>query len=575
VPTETVTFPGARPPDRRRTVVSHGVRLAVYEWGDPDALPLALAHGGFDFARTFDVFAPLLADAGWRVVAWDQRGHGASEHTAMYSWEADLRDALAVIDSVTAGPLPVVGHSKGGSVMVQFAAALPHRVSSLVNLDGVPSGRSMPDVPDHERTKLLAGELAGWLDFRRQTATKQRRPDTIDGLAQRRGRMNPRLSKEWLRYLVSVGARHDDEGWRWMIDPSLRLGGFGPWRPEWAMSRLPGLSVPMLAVLGQQPELMGWATPADEVAPNLPEGSRLVVYEDVGHFVHIEQPQRVADLVIEFLAGKGSPIRSPRPQPAAPSGDDDGARHDDPAPCPPTVTVRNNRIDVALHRLGGGLDGNGGDGESPDGDSEGDRPDGDGDGAARPLLLLHGLGERSPDVVPDHLAPWPGPVWALDFTGHGSTTVPAGGGYFCELLMSDVDAALGHVGPATLHGRGLGAYVALLIAGARPDLVRGAVLDDGPGLAGGGSEPTTSFVLGPSLGPCAVPDPYALLELSHDVRPPDYAATYARQAATLSGLDTAIVVSAIVRPPWLAAVAAEPGVRTLPRARALTPFLPA
>ena len=52
--------------------------------------------------------------------------------------------------------------------------------------------------------------------------------------------MNPRLSHEWLRYLVSVGARHDDDGWRWKIDPALRLGGFGPWRPEWAMARLPG-----------------------------------------------------------------------------------------------------------------------------------------------------------------------------------------------------------------------------------------------------------------------------------------------------------------------------------------------
>ena len=561
--TETVTFPGARAPDRQRTVVSHGVRIAVYEWGDPDALPLALAHGGFDFARTFDVFAPLLAAAGWRVVAWDQRGHGASEHTAMYSWEADLRDALAVIDSVTAGPLPVVGHSKGGSVMVQFAAALPHRVSALVNLDGVPSGRSMPDVPDHERTKLLAGELAGWLDFRRQTATKQRRPDTIDGLAGRRGRMNPRLSTEWLRYLVSVGARHDDAGWRWMIDPSLRLGGFGPWRPEWAMSRLPGLSVPILAVLGQQPEVMGWATPPDEVEPNLPAGSRLVVYEDVGHFVHIEQPRRVAQLVLEFLAGKGRPVQPPRrlqpapeAEPSAPSGPDGGGRHDADPPAPPTATVRNNRIDVALHRLR--------DTASEEG----------GDGAAAPLLLLHGLGERSPEAVPDHLAAWPGAVWALDFTGHGCSTVPSGGGYFCELLMSDVDAALGHLGPATLHGRGLGAYVALLTAGARPDLVRGAVLDDGPGLAGGGSEPTTPFVLGSPFERGA-PDPYALLELSNDVRPPDYAATYARQAATLSGLDTAVVVSALVRPPWLAAVAAEPGVRTLPRARALTPFLPA
>ena len=70
---------------------------------------------GFDFARTFDVFAPLLADAGWRVVSWDQRGRGDSQHAALYSWEADLRDAVAVVDSVTAGALPVVGHSKGGA----------------------------------------------------------------------------------------------------------------------------------------------------------------------------------------------------------------------------------------------------------------------------------------------------------------------------------------------------------------------------------------------------------------------------------------------------------------------------
>jgi len=298
---DVVTFPGARAPDRFRTVDSHGVRLAVHEWGDATAPPLLLAHGGFDFARTYDVFAPLLAEAGWRVVAWDQRGHGDSEHAPMYSWQADLRDALAVVDSVTDEPMPVVGHSKGGAVMVQFATALPHRLRALVNLDGLPGPGRMPDVPDHERTKMLAGDLAGWLDFRRGTLTKQRRPDTLDGLAERRAKMNPRLSPEWLRYLVSVGARQDADGWRWKIDPSLRLGGFGPWRPEWAMGRLPGLNVPLLAVLGRQPELMGWDTPPAAIEPNMPPGSRLVALDDVGHFVHIEAPHRVAALVLDFL----------------------------------------------------------------------------------------------------------------------------------------------------------------------------------------------------------------------------------------------------------------------------------
>jgi pimeloyl-ACP methyl ester carboxylesterase len=216
---------------------------------------------------------------------------------------------------------------------------------------------------------------------------------------------------------------------------------------------------------------------------------------------------------------------------------------------PPTadvVVVRHNRIDLALHHL---------------------RP-----GAGRPLLLLHGLGERSPSAVPDHLAGWPGSVWALDFTGHGASGVPTGGGYFCELLMADVDAALGHLGPATVHGRGLGAYVALLIAGARPDLVRGAILDDGPGITGGGTEPTTPYVLGALLPASGTPDPYALLELSGDVRPADYATTYARQATTLSGLDCALAVCGVVRPPWLAAVVAEPGVQEVARDRCVALF---
>ena len=206
---ESVTFPGAARPARRRSVERHGVRLAVYEWGDPKGRPLLLAHGGFDFAGTFDGFAPLLADGGWRVVSWDQRGHGDSAHTALYSWEADARDALAVLDSTTREPAPLVGHSKGGSLLTHLTEACPHRVSRLVNIDGLPSKRKSPDVADHERTRLLAQEVSGWLDHRRRAAGLERKAGTLDELAARRGRMNPRLSREWLRYLVTIGARRD------------------------------------------------------------------------------------------------------------------------------------------------------------------------------------------------------------------------------------------------------------------------------------------------------------------------------------------------------------------------------
>jgi len=299
---DPISYPGARRPDRIRTVDARGVGLSVVEWGPADAPPIAFAHGGFDFAGTFDVFAPMIADGGWRVVAWDARGHGDSDHTEFYSWDADLRDAVAVLDSVSPDPVPVLGHSKGGAVMVQLAESCPHRVSHLVNLDGLPSGRSMPDIAEHTRTRMLAAEVEAWLDRRRDLGEAQRRPGTLDELAGRRQRMNPRLSLDWLRYLVTIGARLDDDGWRWKLDPSMRPGGFGPWRPEWVMRRLPALGMPVLAVLGLELEMMGWGTLPEDVYPYLPAGGRFVPLDNTGHFVHIEKPRVVADLVLEFLA---------------------------------------------------------------------------------------------------------------------------------------------------------------------------------------------------------------------------------------------------------------------------------
>ena len=82
--------------------------------------------------------------------------------------------------------------------------------------------------------------------------------------------MNPRLPIEWLEYLVTIGARNDAEGWRWKIDPVMRFGGFGPWRPEWSLYRLANVGVPLLGILATVPERMGFGTRLADVAPYLP-----------------------------------------------------------------------------------------------------------------------------------------------------------------------------------------------------------------------------------------------------------------------------------------------------------------
>ncbi len=189
-----------------------------------------------------------------------------------------------------------------------------------------------------------------------------------------------------------------------------------------------------------------------------------------------------------------------------------------------------------------------------------------------PLLLLHGLGEQTGTEVPAVAAQWPGAVFGLDFTGHGQSTVPVGGGYTAEVLLGDADAALARIGPCTVLGRGIGAYIALMIAGARPSLVRGAVLVDGPGLSGGAIGPSSIPIVRPPQGHVGPPDPWALVELARDPRPPDYATTYARLAVQHSSVEPAIAMCCVFQPPWLAAVAAEPGVVTMTVPEALAHY---
>lgn len=300
------TYPGARRPDRRRVVDANGVGLAVYEWGDPGAPPVVLTHGGFDFAATFDSLAPRLADGGWRVVAWDQRGHGDSDHAALYSWDADVRDLAIVVDSVGPVAVPLLGHSKGGGLAMHLAEAAPHRVSHLVNLDGLPSRRPTPDIVEHERTRQTLNDVTAWLDHRRRTHEAARKPGTFEDVARRRAKMNPRLDMAWIHYLATIGAREDAEGWRWKIDPSLRFGGFGPFRPEWSMERAPGIGVPFLGVLGLEVEEMGWGSRPEDIEPYLPPGAEFHSLEGVGHFVHVERPDLIAGLVLDFLARRSA-----------------------------------------------------------------------------------------------------------------------------------------------------------------------------------------------------------------------------------------------------------------------------
>jgi pimeloyl-ACP methyl ester carboxylesterase len=183
------------------------------------------------------------------------------------------------------------------------------------------------------------------------------------------------------------------------------------------------------------------------------------------------------------------------------------------------------------------------------------------DASGPALLCLHALGSSAAEFAG---VVWPGRVFALDFSGHGRSDTLRGGAYSPETIASDSDAALAKIGPAFLAGAGIGAYVALLLAGARRDTIPAALLLPGAGLAGGGDAPDWSK--SGHDGWCdlsAAPpgcDP-AVLRLDRDLRPPDYAQAFAAVARCLFFGDIDVA------PPWWDAAKRVPAARPAPSDR--------
>jgi lipase len=114
--------------------------LAVHEWGDAGSPALVCLHGVTSQGRHFAGLAERLADR-FHVVALDLRGHGASTWDPPWHLEQHVADVLAAAPDERCTWL---GHSFGGRIAYEVAAAAPGRVERLVLLD--PAIRIPPHV---------------------------------------------------------------------------------------------------------------------------------------------------------------------------------------------------------------------------------------------------------------------------------------------------------------------------------------------------------------------------------------------------------------------------------------------
>ena len=266
-----------------------GIHLVGDEWGDPDAWPVLLMHGGGQTRHAWGGTAKTLAEHGWRAVSIDLRGHGDSEWAlnSDYSFTAYSADCVAVSDQLGRPPV-LVGASLGG-VAAMIAEGGSDRVvsSGLVIVDI--TTRSNPEGLQRIHDFMSSG-LDGF-------ATLEDAAEAIASYTpNRKKRVNP-------AGLMKVLRQKPDGRWYWHWDPKvIARGRTEAPREDFQMlfdAALANIRVPTLLVRGLLSDIVT-EEGVQEFLRAIP-GSRLVDVGDAAHMVAGDQNDIFSNAVVDFL----------------------------------------------------------------------------------------------------------------------------------------------------------------------------------------------------------------------------------------------------------------------------------
>jgi pimeloyl-ACP methyl ester carboxylesterase len=313
-----------------RLVNTNGVQLRVTEAGDRGAPVVVLAHGFPELAYSWRHQIPVLADAGYHVLAPDQRGYGGStkpDSVDDYDIVALTGDITGLLDDVGAEKAVVIGHDWGSVVATNFPLLHPDRISACVAMSVPPIPRSL--VPPTKAWRSAFGENFFYILYFQEpgVADAELGSDTARTIRRLMGGIRSADSENVFVQMATPGPEGFIERLpepvgspEWITKDEIdhyvaeftRTGFTGPlnwyrnFDRNWELTEntpAPTIAVPTLFIGGTSDPALAM-TPRDRVSDVVSGPYREVLIDGAGHWLQQERPDEVNVALLDFLAGQ-------------------------------------------------------------------------------------------------------------------------------------------------------------------------------------------------------------------------------------------------------------------------------
>jgi pimeloyl-ACP methyl ester carboxylesterase len=235
-------------------------------------MPLLFIHGWRSDAHAWDAVIAHLAQS-YRTIAVHLRGFGDS-HAAPgpYRVESFADDLSALVASLDLDPLIAIGHSMGAAVAERFAIDRPDAVEGLVLVAPVPATALVYPPKLDAMFRATIGSDANTIAWLGKLTVSELAPATV-------------------RSMRAAAA---------IATPAAALESYQSWTGLAFEDEAATIATPALVLAPEADRPMTPALVRERVAQPI-AGSRFVVIEDAGHFAIVEQPERIANEISDFI----------------------------------------------------------------------------------------------------------------------------------------------------------------------------------------------------------------------------------------------------------------------------------